>query len=165
MKKITLLIISLLLLIYVNACTGYKPIYGTSNFKFKIVDHSIKGNKQLGNQIYSKLHRLFKPDKNKPNVKSVHITIETSKDTNATIKNSAGKILEYKVTINTNIILKDFLTNHEILNYNVSASSSYKVQDKYSETIKLENKTINDLINKIYQDLLIKMSETILTKW
>ena len=159
MKRKIYFIISLFLLININACSGYKPIFGSANIQFEIVDHSIKGNKQLGNQIYSKLHRLFKPDKNKPNVKSIHITIETSKDTNATIKNSAGKILEYKINIVTNIILKDFLTNDEILNYNVSSSSSYKVLDQYSETKKIEDKTIENLINNTYQDLLIKLSE------
>ena len=164
MKKIIYFIISLLLLININACAGYKPIFSSTNLQFEIVDHSIKGNKKLGNKIYSQIYRSFKSNKNDSNAKTIHITIEIVKDKNPTVKNSAGKILEYKVAINTNIILKDFLTNHEILNYNVSASSSYKVQDKYSETIKLENKTINDLVNKIYQDLLIKMSETILTK-
>ena len=164
MKKIIYFIISLLLLININACTGYKPIFSSTNLQFEIVDHSIKGNKKLGNKIYSQIYRSFKSNKNDSNAKTIHITIETVKDKNPTVKNSAGKILQYKVAINTNIILKDFLTYHEILNYNVSASSSYKVQDKYSETIKLENKTIDDLVNKIYQDLLIKMSEIILTK-
>ena len=164
MKKIIYFIISLLLLININACTGYKPIFSSTNLQFEIVDHSIKGNKKLGNKIYSQIYRSFKSNKNDSNAKTIHITIEIVKDKNPTVKNSAGKILEYKVAINTNIILKDFLNYHEILNYNVSASSSYKVQDKYSETIKLENKTIDDLVNKIYQDLLIKMSEIILTK-
>ena len=84
------------------------------------------------------------------------------KEKNPIVKDSAGKILEYKITIKTNIILKDFLTNEEILNYNTSLSSSYKVKDKYSETKKIEVKTIENLVNKIYQDLIIKMSEIML---
>ena len=36
-------------------------------------------------------------------------------------------------------------------------SSSYKVQDQYSETKKLEDRSLDDLINKTYQDLLIKL--------
>ena len=164
MKRKIYFIISLFLLININACSGYKPIFGSANIQFEIVDHSIKGNKQLGNQIYSKLHRLFKPDKNKPNVKSVHITIETSKDTNATIKNSAGKILEYKVTINTNIILKDFLSSDEILNYNVSSSSSYKVKDRYSDTAANAKKISENLIDGIAQNLLIRISKIISTE-
>ena len=57
------------------------------------------------------------------------------------------------------------MTDDEILNHNFSYSSTYRVQNRYSETIKLENKAIKDLINKIYQNLLIKLSESILTTW
>ena len=38
MKKITFLIISAVLFVYINACTGYTPIYSSSNFNFKIED-------------------------------------------------------------------------------------------------------------------------------
>ena len=51
MKKITFLIISLFLFIYINACSGYKPIFSSSNFEFKIADYSINGNKKLGNNL------------------------------------------------------------------------------------------------------------------
>ena len=61
----------------------------------------------------------------------------------------------------TNIILKDFYNNNEILNHKIISYSSYKVQDEYSETKKLENKTIDNLLDKTYEDLLIKISETI----
>ena len=45
MKKISYLLISLIFLISISACTGYKPIFGTSNIEFKIIDYSISGNK------------------------------------------------------------------------------------------------------------------------
>ena len=161
MKRITYLAISFILFIYINACTGYKPIFSSTNLQLEIVDYSIKGNKKLGNKIYSQLHRASKSNKSNPAAKAVHATIEVLKDKNPTVKDSTGKILEYKITIKTNIILKDFLTNEEILNYNTSLSSSYKAKDKYSETKKIEDKTIENLVNKIYQDLVIKMSEII----
>lgn len=161
MKRITYLAISFILFIYINACTGYEPIFSSTNLQLEIVNYSIKGNKKLGNKIYSQLHRASKSNKSNPAAKAVHATIEVLKDKNPTVKDSTGKILEYKITIKTNIILKDFLTNEEILNYNTSLSSSYKAKDKYSETKKIEDKTIENLVNKIYQDLVIKMSEII----
>jgi hypothetical protein len=158
MKKITYLAISFVLLICVNGCTGYEPIFSSTKSQIEIVEHSIKGNKKLGNKIYSQLRKAFGSNKNNPNAKTVHATIEVLKNKNATVKNSAGKILEYKIIINTNILLKDSLTEDVILNYSESASSSYKIQDQYSETKKMENKTTENLINKIYQDILIKIS-------
>ena len=57
------------------------------------------------------------------------------------------------------------MTNDEILNYNTSYSSSYKVQDQFIETKKIESKTTENLVEKIYQDLLIKISEAMLMEW
>ena len=164
MKKIIYLLIPFILLIYINACSGYKPIFGSSNIsniKFEIVDYSIKGNKKLGNQIYSKLYNLSNLNKNNPEALSIYISIEVLKDKTATVKSSTGKILEYKISLNSNIIVKNFLTNDEILSQDFSSSSSYKVQEQYSETVKLENTITENLVNKTYQDLLIELLETI----
>jgi len=163
MKKITYLIISIIFLTFINACTGYKPLY-TTNLQFKIADYSIKSNNKLGRQIYYKLYNLSKSSKNNAEVQSVIITIDATKGKDATVKDSTGKILEYRIILNSGIIIKDYLTNDEVLNQDFSYSSMYKVQDLHSETIKLENKSIKDLINKTYQDLLIKMSHIIRTK-
>ena len=163
MNKITYLIISITFLIFINACAGYKPVYTTS-LQFKIADYSIKTDKKLGRQIYSKLYNLSNTLKNSTQAQKVTIIIDAKKAKKATVKNSAGKILEYKIILDTNIIIKDYLSDDEILNQNFSYSSTYKVQDQYSKTIKLENKSIENLINKTYQNLLISMSGIISTK-
>ena len=84
-----------------------------------------------------------------------------SKDKNATFKNSAGKILEYKITLNTKVEIKDFVTDDKILNQTFISSTTYKVQNQYSDTVNLENKSIETLINKTYQEILIKLSQNI----
>ena len=164
MKKIFYLLISLILLININACTGYKPIFSSSNVEFKIADYSVTGDKKLGNQIYSKLYNLSESSKNIPEAKNIYVLINVLKNKNATAKNSAGKILGYKISLSTRVTVKDFVTGDQILNENFVSSVSYKVQNQYSETIKLENISIENLINKIYQDLLIKLSKNILQK-
>ena len=164
MKKISCFLISLTLLINISACTGYKPIFSSSNLEFKIAEHSVMGDKILGNKIYSKLYNLSNLNKNNSEAESISISIEMSKDKIATAKNSAGKILEYKINLNSNIVIKNYLTSDEILAQNFASSLSYKVQDQYSETIKLENTTIENLINQIYQNLLMELSEKMLTE-
>ena len=158
MKKITYLTISFILLIGINACTGYKPIFSTSNLQFEISDYSIKGDKSLGKKIYTKLYNLSQSNKNNTAVKNINISIEVSKDKTVKVKNSAGKILEYKISLNTNIEIKDYFTNDQILSHNFNYSSSYKTQDQFSDSLRLENKTIENLLNKTYQDLLIVMT-------
>ena len=75
--------------------------------------------------------------------------IKVVKTKNSTVKNTAGKILEYKINLNTLIVVKDFLTEKEILNKNFSYSTSYKVQDQNFETIQLENKSLDRIVEGV----------------
>ena len=88
----------------------------------------------------------------------VFALVRNSKDKTVKVKNSARKILEYKISLNTNIEIKDYFTNDQILSHNFNYSSSYKTQDQFSDSLKLENKTIENLLDKTYQDLLIEMT-------
>ena len=162
MKKISYLFISLILLINISACAGYKPVFSSSNLKFKIADYSIIGDKKLGNQIYSKLYNLSRSTKKTSETNNIYILINVSKDKNATAKDSTGKILGYRINLSTTITIKDVMTGNEMLNENLFFSSVYKTQDQYSETIKLENHAMQNLINNTYQDLLIKLTANLL---
>ena len=162
MKKISYLLISLIFLINISACAGYKPIFGSSNLEFKIVDYSISGDERLGNQIYSRLYNASKSTENVTGSKNIYILINSSQNKNVTAKNSAGKILGYRVSLSTAITVKDLMTGNEILNETFSYSSTYKTQDEFFETKKIENQTIENLINTTYQNLLIKLSEKLL---
>ena len=164
MKKITYLIFAFVVLIFISECAGYKPIFGSTNIQFDIADYSIKGDKIIGKKIYSRLHGLSKSEKNDQNITSVKFLIDTLKNKEATAKDNVGKILEYKITIKTKIITTDFITDEKILNQTFISSLTYKVKDQHSDTIKLENKSVENLINKIFQEILIKLSHNITTK-
>ena len=161
MKRITFLIFTIILIISISGCAGYKPIFQSANLQFKITNYAIEGNKVLGNKIYSNLRNLTKSLPDDQNIKNIDILINISKDKSATSKNSAGKILEYKILISAKIIVTDSIASKQILNQTFDSSSTYKVQDQYSETVKLENKSTEDLINKINQELLIQLSQSI----
>ena len=164
MKKIVGPIFSLILLIFIDGCAGYEPIFSSTNLQFEIADYSIEGNKILGNKIYSKLYRLSQSKKDNQNLRNVDLVIKVSKDKNATAKNSDGKILEYKITLNTDVKVTDFITKDKILNQIFTSSLTYKVQNKYSDTVNLENKSIENLLNTTCQELLIRLAQNIITK-
>ena len=164
MKKIAYPVFLFILLIFINGCVGYEPIFGSTNLQFEIADYSIEGNKILGNKIYSKLYSLSKSKKDDQNLRSVDLVIKVSKDKNVTTKDSAGKILQYRITLNTDIKVTDFITKDKILNQIFISSSIYKVQNKYSDTVNLENQTIENLLNKTYQELVIKLTQNTITK-
>ena len=161
MKKIANPIFLFILLIFINGCAGYQPIFGSTNLQFEIADYSIEGNKILGNKIYSKLYSLSKSKKDDQNLRRVDLVIKVSKDKNVTTKDSAGKILQYKITLNTDIKVTDFITKDKILNQIFVSSLTYKVQDKYSDTVDLENRSIEDLLNKTYQELVTRLAQNL----
>ena len=161
MKKISYLIFSFVFLLLINECTGYKPIFSSTNLLFKIAEHSIEGNQVLGKKIYSKLYNLSKSSKDDQNVRSISLSINVSKDKKGTVKDSAGKILEYKISLKTEVKVKDFITDKNILNHTFVYSLTYNVQDQHSETVKLENKSTEIMINNTYQELLVKLTQSI----
>ena len=164
MKKITLLIFPIILLIFLSSCSGYKPIFNSTNLEFDIANYSLEDNKTLGEKIYSRLKRASKLNGNNENVRKIDILIKASQNKKATVKDSSGKILQYKISLNIDVKIKDYLTEDEILNETYSSSFTYKIQNQYSDTLKLEERSINQLVDKTYQQILIKLSENIITK-
>ena len=161
MKKIYYSIILIITLIFINSCAGYKPIFSSSDLQFQIAEHSIEGNEKLGNLIYSKLYNISKASKKGKEIRNINININVSKEKNSTAKDSTGKVLEYKISLNTYFKVVDATTKQELINNQLTYSTTYKVEDQHYDTIKSENKSVENLINKVYQELLIKLSETI----
>ena len=124
MKKITYPIFSFILLIFIRGCTGYKPIFSSTNLQFDIADYSIEGNKILGNKIYSKLYNLSRTIENTAEIQKIYITINVSKNKNATAKNSTGKVLAYRINLSTEVKIKDVETGNQILSESFVSSST-----------------------------------------
>ena len=164
MKKNTFTILLIVLLIFINGCSGYKPIFSSTNLEFDIANYSLEDNKTLGEKIYSRLKRASKLNGNNENVRKIDILIKASQNKKATAKDASGKILQYKISLNIDVKIKDYLTEDEILNETYSSSFTYKIQSQYSDTLKLEERSINQLVDKTYQQILIKLSENIITK-
>tara|TARA_B100001123_G_C15308972_1_gene1023666 strand:- start:2041 stop:2532 length:492 start_codon:yes stop_codon:yes gene_type:complete len=162
MKKIFNIAFLIFIFISLNECTGYKPIFGSSNLKFQIEEYEVEGDRKLGNKLYAKLHSLSKSSKNEIDVRSLNIFINVNQIKNPTTKDSSGKILEYKIDLTTKIEIIDSINNSIVLKKDFNSSLNYKVQSQYSNTIKLENQTIEDLINKTYQEILVDLSKNII---
>jgi len=160
MKNKYFLIISFTLIIFTSACTGYKPIFNSSSLMLEIKNHTIEGDKKLGERMYLKLSNLFK-SKNEVGKKNIELSINISKNKTSSAKDKAGKILEYKISLNTIINVKNYDTGKKIFVKNFSNSLNYKVQSEYSKSISAENKIVDNLINQTYQEFLITLIKSI----
>ena len=161
MKKIIYLISILFFFHLLIGCAGYKPIFGSSNVKFNISEHLVEGEKEIGNKIYSKLNNLSKSQDEFPDSALISLTVNAKKNKEKMSIDTSGKTTEYKITITADVNIKNYLTNKSILIRTFKSSSLYKVQPQYSDTVKMENRTVEELIQKIYRDILIVLSEKI----
>ena len=159
-KKNSIFIITLFFII--SSCAGYEPIFGSKNLSFKISSYTIEGDKKLGNKIYSKLNDISKSSKNNENSRLIDVKINILQNKIATSKNSSGKILEYTVTLASTISIKDALTDEILVYESSNTSTKYKIEDQYSETINSERTAIENLLNSMYQKLLINLSQNII---
>ncbi len=158
MKKIIPL---LLIYIFLSQCSGYKPIFASQDVQFKIADYQITGNKILGNRLYSRLNNISRFNKNNDNAKGIEIFLDVKKAKNSTSKDSSGKTIEYKISLTATVEAKDFLSGKNLLKQNFTSSLNYKVQEQYSDTLKQEQITTNNLINNLSQNILINLSKNL----
>ena len=132
MKKKNFYILSIIFLL-LTGCAGYEPIFGSKNLDFKISNYTIEGDEKLGNKIYSKLHSLTKKNNEGPDTKSIDVLINITKDKVATAKDSAGKILEYKITLYSIIDIKNYLTEEKFFSKKTLQSEDFDI--KFSDLI------------------------------
>ena len=95
MKKLLFIILTLF---FTTQCTGYKPIFGSSSFKFKISSYDIEGEKVLGDMLYSKLYASSVRQNESLDINNLNLLINVTKEKNPTSKDNSGKTLEYKIT-------------------------------------------------------------------
>ena len=101
MKKIVYVAFSAFLIIWMNNCAGYKPIFSSENINFEISEYSIKGNEILGKRIYYKLDNLSKSIKDKVNKRSISLTIDVIKNKIATVNINKKEIIIFLAPYNS----------------------------------------------------------------
>ena len=56
------------------------------------------------------------------------------------------------------------LNKKQLLDETFVTSTTYKVQSQYSETINLENKSVDSLLENTYRELLLKLTQNIIAQ-
>ena len=149
MKKIFIL-----LLFIVNAC-GYQPIYKVNKIPndIKIQEVELTGNKNISNQIFSKLPFII--DKNNKLLEKIFI--DSNKNIIEASKDSKGQVTSYKIILSVkykrlnkdNIIIeeKDF-----------KKEFSYNADNNKFNLKEHELKFERNLIDKIVEDIIIYLT-------
>ena len=171
MKKVALFIISVLLFFYINACTGYTPIYSSANFNFKIEEHSLKGEERLAKlkageitldevpeDLRNKLRAGFA--QNRPNLNPLS-NIQGSKPNIETENFRPGRSLSGKITKIENDHL-EIETEMGVIQIIVSDSTLIKSTSTVNKSDLSINTTIS--VSGQREDTGFKANEIIITK-
>ena len=146
MKK--LILISLI--IFLNNCTGYKPIFTSDQTNFYIEKIEITND----NKLVRKLIKSLKPFSVENGKQSITLKLNLNKQENVIMKDSKGDPASYeiKIELNVNVIKKDGtnkLTFRENFTFN-NQSNKFEL-NQYKKNIE------KNLINKIFESLMLEL--------
>ena len=141
-SKFLKILFALLVLIAVQNC-GYQPLLTEKYQKFNINTFDISGDKKLGQMLANR----FVEFKDSENQLMCKINIEKNREISN--KDSAGKVLEYNLSVNINLEALSTLDGSSILRKNYSQKRSYKASKFYIDTLSREKIITDDLLKSI----------------
>ena len=132
-------ILFLIILVMISGC-NYKPLFNKDQQKsFAVKSFEVEGDKRVAQILINKMG-IIRDKSGKFN-----IIIFANKKTEIENKSSSGKILEYSVTLNYKIQLKNNITSEVVYSKNVSNTQTYKSSKLYSETLDREKKIVENI--------------------
>jgi hypothetical protein len=147
MKKMkTILIILAPILLF--SC-GFKPINEKGKNLVYLQDVKIEGEQRLSYTLRNNI--LLVSDKNSTNRYDAKIKLDKQKNTK--IKNKAGRVTRYNITIYTSLVLTD-LDNKNNIEKTFIQGADYDVAKVHSDTINNENKAIKSIVQQLSDDII-----------
>ena len=148
MKSLVLIIIFSIIL---TNC-GFKPIYNTKNSNFQIIEIKNKNENKNSFSIENMIMSLS----NKNAQRKVKLEIDYNQSFATILKDSKGDPSKKKLIISVNLIVKNEKDN-VLTNKNFSQEFSYDVQSDKFNMSQYENNIINNLNNKISNDIIFML--------
>ena len=147
--------ILLVLFLFFSSC-GYTPIFSKKDINFSIENIEFLGDKdieeKINNALYGYKNKLEKE-------KKISLVITSSKNTAIASKNSKGEALTNRISVDVNV--KIILSENNFLEKSFNKTSIYTVINRKSEQKLTENKLIENLSNKIAQQIIFEISKNI----
>lgn len=145
MKSLILIIIFFVIL---SNC-GFKPIYNSKDSNFQIIEIKNKNENKNSFSIENMVMSLS----NKNALRKVKLEIDYKQSFTTILKDSKGDPSKKKLSINVNLIVKN-KKNNVLTTKNFDEEFSYDVQSDKFNMSQYENNIINNLNNKISNDII-----------
>lgn len=150
MKKFKYYILPLIFVV-LSSC-GFKIENYSKLSNFAINNISLIGDQRINYKLKNGL--LFKSNKNSEIL--LNLTLKTIKTKTIREKNIKNEITKYEININVDVQFEKVNSENKKL-FTISSSSDFSVDSQYSKTLNNEKKLIEDLSNKISQQIYDKL--------
>ena len=135
-------------------CAGYEPLFSTKNLSYYIVDIENVNSDNVTQKISKNLdNNRFKID----NKKGYLLKISSSKSSAIVSRDTKGQVTNYEMIVNVEVKVfnKNSLVPLNILQFN--KNFTYKNQTNKSNLNLYKIDILNNMINTISQDIIIKL--------
>ena len=145
-------IIPYLFICFIFGCAGYEPIFSSKNLDFYISDIENLNSDDITRKISKRLKDYKIEDANKEEYK---LKITSEKNEYVASKDSKGDPLVFVMSVKTKI---EVLYNEKSINIlNLSETFNFNNQSNKFDLSKYKKNIEENLINKIYENLIIKI--------
>ena len=150
------ILITILFLPLLTNC-GFEVINRSNIEQFDINQITTSGDRRINFRIKEKL-KFAKSENDK---KLVNINLNTKKTKSVKERNIKNEITKYQIDIKINVKLSD-IYDKDIINFVVTKSDDYNVEDQYSETLNNEKKLIKllteNLADNIQNEIVLRLN-------
>jgi hypothetical protein len=146
-KKIKNILSVTILSLFVFSC-GFKPINQRDNKLIYFKNINIVGEQRVSYLIKNNL--LLISDNDSENKYNVLVTI--TKDKNSKIKNTAGRVTRYTLSLKANLELTNLADNNELQKTFVR-TADFNVENIHSDTISNQNRVTKNLVQQLSDDI------------
>ena len=147
MKKIFIIIVLLIL----NNCAGYEPIFSSKDVNFYIGEITIKEDNRLIRNIVKNL----KPYTIQNDKRRINLELNLDIKEAITLKDSKGNTVSEEMGIALEV--KTILENNDQIKFNFSEKFTFNNQSNKFELNQYKKRMQINLVEKIYQDLIIRL--------
>jgi len=137
---------------FILSCSGYTPILSTNNLDFYINNIENLSNDKITKQITKKLKNLRVKNSNK---KIYNLKIKSKKDTIVASKDAKGDPLMYKMLVDVSVSV--IYNQEEISKITLNEKFSFRNSSNNFDLNQYKRNIENNLINKISDDLILKL--------
>ena len=144
-------ILIFLILILLSNCSGYSPIFSSKITNFYIEEIIVNEDNKLIRRIIKNL----KPYTINNNKKKIRLELDLKLSESVILRDEKGDVSsqEMKITLNVKSILQD----KKVIEYVFIENFSFKNQSNKFELNQYKKNVQSNMIDKIYEDLIIKL--------